>query len=36
MIRHPVTGRRALYGVSGTAVGIVGMDDGEAIDLLRT
>ena len=34
VIRHPVTGRRALYGVSGTAVGIVGMDDGEAIDLL--
>ena len=34
VVRHPVTGRRALYGVSGTAVGIVGMDDGEAIDLL--
>lgn len=34
VVRHPVTGRRALYGVSGTAVGIVGMDDREAIDLL--
>ena len=34
VIRHPVTGRRALYGISGTAVGIVGMDENEAIDLL--
>ena len=32
--RHPVTGRRALYGISGTAAGIVGMDEGDAIDLL--
>jgi taurine dioxygenase len=34
VVRHPVTGRRALYGFSGTAVGIVGWDDHEAIELL--
>ena len=34
VVRHPVTGRRAVYGISGTAVGIVGMDDDEAIDVL--
>ncbi len=34
VIRHPFIGRRALYGISGTADGIVGMDDGEAIELL--
>jgi taurine dioxygenase len=32
--RHPVTGRKALYGVSGSSFGIVGMPDDEARDLL--
>jgi taurine dioxygenase len=32
--RHPVTGRRALYAVSGSSFGIVGMPDDEAVDLL--
>lgn len=32
---HPVTGRRALYAVSGSSFGIVGMPDDEAIDLLN-
>jgi taurine dioxygenase len=32
---HPVTGRRALYGVSGSSFGIVGMPEDEAIDLLN-
>ncbi|MCU1389766.1 MAG: hypothetical protein JWL72_3104 [Ilumatobacteraceae bacterium] len=32
--RHPTTGRSALYGISGTAAGIVGLDDDEGIDLL--
>ncbi len=32
--RHPVTGRRALYGVGGTALGIDGMPDDEARSLL--
>jgi taurine dioxygenase len=31
---HPVTGRKALYAVSGTSFGIVGMPDDEAVDLL--
>lgn len=31
---HPVTGRKALYGVSGSSFGIVGMADDEAVDLL--
>lgn len=31
---HPVTGRKALYGVSGSSFGIVGMPDDEAIALL--
>ncbi len=31
---HPVTGRKALYAVSGSAFGIVGMPDDEARDLL--
>ena len=34
VLPHPVTGRLALYGVSGTAAGIAGMDDDEAIALL--
>lgn len=32
--RHPVTGERMLYAPSGSARGIVGMSDDEAIDLL--
>ena len=32
--RHPVTGRRALYAVSGSSFGIVGMPDDEARALL--
>jgi taurine dioxygenase len=32
--RHPVTGRRTLYGFSGTAAGIVGMGESEALELL--
>jgi taurine dioxygenase len=31
---HPVTGRKALYAVSGSSFGIVGMADGEARELL--
>jgi taurine dioxygenase len=31
---HPVTGRRALYAVSGSSFGIVGMPDDEAVPLL--
>jgi taurine dioxygenase len=31
---HPVNGRKALYAVSGSSFGIVGMPDGEARDLL--
>jgi taurine dioxygenase len=31
---HPVTGKKALYAVSGSSFGIVGMPDGEARDLL--
>lgn len=33
--RHPVTGRVALYAVSGTSFGIEGMPEDEALDLLR-
>ena len=33
--RHPVTGRKALYGVCGSSFGIVGMPDDEAFDLLE-
>ena len=33
--RHPLTGRKALYAVSGTSLGIEGMDDREALALLR-
>ncbi|MDT9599726.1 TauD/TfdA dioxygenase family protein [Sphingosinicella rhizophila] len=35
VIRHPVTGRRSLYGVAGSSFGIVGMPDDEAFDLLH-
>jgi taurine dioxygenase len=34
VIEHPVTGRRSLFGFSGTAAGIVGCDEADAIDLL--
>jgi taurine dioxygenase len=34
VIRHPVTGRRALFGFSGTAIGIVDWEDDEALTLL--
>jgi taurine dioxygenase len=32
---HPATGQKALYAVSGTSMGIVGMPQNEAIDLLN-
>lgn len=32
--RHPITGRKALYAVSGSSFGIEGMPEDEAIDLL--
>ena len=32
--RHPVTGRKALYAISGTSFGIDGMDEAEALALL--
>ena len=32
--RHPITGRKSLYGVAGSSFGIVGMPDDEAIELL--
>jgi taurine dioxygenase len=32
--RHPVTGRKSLYAVSGSSFGIVGMPEDEARDLL--
>ena len=32
--RHPVTGQKALYAVSGSSYGIVGMPDDEAVALL--
>jgi taurine dioxygenase len=32
--RHPVTGRKALYAVSGSSFGIEGMPEDEALDLL--
>ena len=35
VMAHPVTGRRALYGVAGSSFGIVGMPDDEASDLLH-
>ncbi len=34
VMRHPITGRKALFGISGTACGIVGWDDARAIELL--
>jgi taurine dioxygenase len=33
--RHPLTGKKSLYAVSGTSMGIEGMPDDEALDLLR-
>ncbi len=32
---HPVTGQKALYAVSGTSIGIEGMPEDEALELLR-
>ena len=32
--RHPVTGRKSLYGVAGSSFGIVGMPEDEALELL--
>lgn len=32
--RHPITGRKSLYGVAGSSFGIVGMSDNEALELL--
>jgi taurine dioxygenase len=34
VVSHPITGQRALYGISGTAAGIIGLADDEAIGLL--
>lgn len=34
VMRHPITGRKALYGVSGSSRGIVGMGEAEGTDLL--
>jgi taurine dioxygenase len=34
VVHHPVTGRKALFGISGTACGIVGWDEEQAIELL--
>lgn len=34
LLQHPVTHARVLYGISGTATGIVGLDDSEGIGLL--
>jgi taurine dioxygenase len=34
VLTHPITGRKSLYAVSGTPIGIVGMDDEEATALL--
>jgi taurine dioxygenase len=33
--RHPITGRKALYGVAGSSFHIVGMPDAEAVELLN-
>ena len=33
--RHPLTGRKGLYAVSGTSMGIVGMPENEGLALLR-
>ncbi len=35
VMRHPVTGRKALYAVGGTSIGIEGMPRDEAVALLR-
>lgn len=34
VMRHPVTGRKSLYGVAGSSFGIVGVPDDEALALL--
>ena len=33
--KHPLTGKKALYAISGTSMGIEGMPDDEALSLLR-
>jgi taurine dioxygenase len=35
VIRHPISGERALYGISGTPVGIEGLDTAAAVELLQ-
>jgi taurine dioxygenase len=35
VLAHPATGRKGLYAISGSTIGIVGMEDGEAIALLK-
>ena len=34
VVTHPVSGRRSMYGIAGTPVGIVGMDNDKAFELL--
>jgi taurine dioxygenase len=34
VLTHPITGRKSLYAISGTPIGIVGMDDDAALALL--
>jgi taurine dioxygenase len=34
VLQHPITGKRVLFGVAGTATGIEGMDDAEAMALI--
>lgn len=34
VLTHPITGRKSLYAISGTPIGIVGMNDEEALALL--
>jgi len=35
VMKHPITGRKSLYGVAGSSFGIVGMEDDEALKLLN-
>lgn len=34
VLTHPITGRKSLYAISGTPIGIIGLDDSEALALL--
>lgn len=36
VLEHPATGRPQLFGIAGTACGIVGMSDDDGVDLLRS